>query len=240
MIHRKKIRIYQNKWHLLATIFIIATPFIALLIFSKITQITFSSLTGNLLLSIFRLLVAYFIALVLAWLFALASYKGKFSHIALPIFDVLQSFPSFAAMPIAVYFWGSSNVTIIFFLIITVIWPILFSIISSLKLIKHEWEEVVEITGLKGFNYFRYFLLPISIPGIITGSIIGLGEGWEALVGTEMIVNSKNGIGPFFQKFSNNAEITAFAILGLLLIIFLANKLIWLPLLEWSHKEMEE
>ena len=240
MTRVKRFKIYQTRWHLIATIVTILIPILALLIFAEVTQITLISLVINLILSISRLVSAYFIALILAWIFALASYKGNFSSIALPIFDVLQSFPSFAAMPIAVYFWGPSNQTIIFFLVITVIWPILFSVISSLRLIKHDWEEAVEIANLKGINYFRHFLIPASIPGIITGSIIGLGEGWEALVGTEMIVNAKNGVGPFFQKFSSNPIITAFAILGLLLIIFSVNKIIWLPLLELSHKKMEE
>ncbi len=240
MIHQRKFKIYQNKLHIAVTIATILVPLLCLLIFAKITQLTLPYLISNLSISISRLFISYIIALVLAWIFALISYKGKLSNVTLPVFDVLQSFPSFAAMPIAVYFWGPSNSTIIFFLIITIIWPILFSVISSLKLIKHEWEEVVDLAGLKGFNYFRYFLLPASVPGIITGSIIGLGEGWEALVGTEIIVNSKHGVGPFFQTFSNNPQITAFAILGLLLIIFSVNKLVWLPLLEWSHKSMEE
>ena len=240
MTRAKKFKIYQTRWHLIATIVTIFIPILALLIFAKVTQITLISLVINLTLSIGRLTSAYFIALILAWIFALISYKGNLSAIALPIFDVLQSFPSFAAMPIAVYFWGPSNQTIIFFLVITIIWPILFSIISSLRLIKHDWEEAADIANLSGFNYFKYFLLPVSIPGIITGSIIGLGEGWEALVGTEMIVNAKNGVGPFFQKFSQNPEITFFAIFGLLLIIFCINKLVWLPLLDFSHRKMEE
>ena len=140
----------------------------------------------------------------------------------------------------AVFLWGPSNTTVIFFLIITVIWPIFFSIISSLKLIKHDWQEVVHIVGLSGYNYLRYFLVPVTVPGLITGSIIGLGEGWEALIATELIVNIKPGLGDFFKVFSHNVPITAFGILGFLIFIFSINKIVWIPLLEWSHRKMEE
>ncbi len=37
---------------------------------------------------------------------------------------------------------------LILFLIVTIIWPIFFSVISSMKLIQKDWEEVVEIEGL--------------------------------------------------------------------------------------------
>lgn len=242
MTHResKRIKIYQSRLHILFTIFILVIPFLFLLVFSQFAGIATKTLFLDLFISVGRLIVAYVMATILGWLFAVSFYKGKRAIIALPIFDVLQSFPTFAALPMAVLFWGPSNTTIIFFLVITVIWPIFFSIISSLKLIKHDWQEAVEIAGLSGFHYLRLFLLPLTVPGLITGSIIGLGEGWEALVATELIVRIKPGLGSFFEIFSHNVPITAFGILGFLIFIFSINKIVWLPLLEWSHRKMEE
>lgn len=78
------------------------------------------------------------------------------------------------------------------------------------------------------------------MPGFITGSIVGLGEGWEALIATEIIVGMDTGLGNFFQTYSTNPKITAFGVLGFLILIFSINKVIWLPLLEWSHRKMEE
>lgn len=236
----KKFRIYQSRIHLLVTIFFIAFPFLFFLLFSNLVHIATTQLFGNIFVSLLRLMTAYFIAAFLGWVFAVSFFKGKRSIIALPIFDVLQSFPTFAALPLATYFLGVSNTTVILFLVITIIWPIFFSIISSLKLLQRDWEEAIEISGLSGFNYIRRFLWPASITGLITGSIIGLGEGWEALVATEIIVGIKSGLGSFFDQFSKNPAVTSFGILGLLFIIFSINKLIWIPLLELSHRRMEE
>lgn len=239
-MRRTHVKIYQSRWHLILTFFILAAPFLFFIFFSQIAQIAGPELITHIAFSILRLAIAYVIAASLAWLSAIFFYKGKRAAVILPIFDVLQSFPLFAALPLATFFWGQSNFTVIFFLVLAIIWPIFFSLISSLKLIHRDWEDAVKISKLKGFRYIWRFVLPVSIPGLITGSIIGLGEGWEALVATEIIVSIKTGVGSFFNRFSHDATLTAFGIFGLLLIIFALNKLLWLPLLEWSHRKMEE
>lgn len=232
--------IYHSWIHVVLTILVILIPFIFILIFSQYAKISTEKLFSDLFISLVRLIISYIIALLIAWVCAVAFYKGKRALIALPIFDVLQSFPSFAALPLAVYFLGSSTVTIIIFLTWAIIWPIFFSLLSSLKLVRNDLEEAATVARLKGVDYLRWFLLPVSLPGLITGSIIGLGEGWEALVATEIIVNAKTGLASFFLLYSQNTLITVFGIIGFLLLIFTINKLIWLPLLEYSHRLMEE
>ena len=233
-------RIYSSWWHLTATLGFIILPFLFLLVFSQFAHIAKSQLFYDVFVSFVRLFIAYIFAVLLGWGAAVSFWRGKRATIALPIFDVLQSFPTFAALPLAVYIWGVSNVTVIFFLVLTVIWPIFFSVVSSLKLAKREWEEAVELADLQGMAYIVNYIWPVTIPGVITGSIIGLGEGWEALVATEIIVGVRNGLGQFFQMFSTNSVITSFGILGFLIVIFSINKLVWFPLLEWSHRRMEE
>lgn len=237
---RSHIKIYRSRLHLIITMFFIVAPFIFLLVFSRLTEVATDILFSDLAISFLRLLAAYFISVVLAWLLAISFFHGKRASIALPLFDVLQSFPTFATLPLAVYFWGASNFTIIFFLILTVVWPMLFSIISSLRLIKKDWQEAVEISGISGLVYLKKFIFPVSIPGLITGSLIGLGEGWEALIATEIVVKEKIGLGSFFQTYASNPEITFLGILGFLIIIFSVNKLIWMPLLNWSHGKLED
>lgn len=237
---RSPMKIYRSRLQLAITLFFIVAPFLFLLIFSELTEVATNVLFDDLFVSFLRLLTAYSIAVVLAWILAISFFHGKRSLVALPMFDVLQSFPTFATLPLAVYFWGASNFTVIFFLILTVIWPMLFSIISSLRLIKQDWQEAVEISGISGMTYLKKFIFPISVPGLITGSLIGLGEGWEALIATEIVVQEKMGLGNFFQTYSTNPKITFFGILGFLILIFSINKLIWTPLLDWSHGKMED
>lgn len=237
---KHRIKIYNSRLHLALTIFFIVAPFIFLLLFARLTSVATSVLFGDLFVSFLRLLVAYSIAVIIAWVLAVSFFGGRRALIALPMFDVLQSFPTFATLPLAVYFWGASNFTVVFFLILTVIWPMLFSIIGSLRLIKHDWQEAVEMSGISGVTYMKKFIFPVSIPGLITGSLIGLGEGWEALIATEIVVKEKLGLGNFFLIYSSNPKITFLGILGFLILIFSINKLIWTPLLDWSHGKMED
>jgi NitT/TauT family transport system permease protein len=231
--------IYISRAHLLATILLVLGPFLFLLLFSRFAKIATGDLFRDVFVSAWRLAVAYSISATCAWIAATAFYRGTRAAIALPIFDVLQSFPTFALLPLAVRAFGASNFTVISFLIVTIVWPIFFSLIGSLKLIQRDWEEAVEISGLRGFRYLALFLWPVSVPGLITGTIIGLGEGWEALVATEIITKTPMGLGNFFERFSTNPSVTAFGILGLLFLIFSINKLVWLPLLERTHEMME-
>ncbi len=238
--HRKRKDVVYVSWrHVFVTLFVIVLPFVFFLVYSRLAHIASSTLFYDLLISVARLAAAYAIAVVIAWVCAALFYKGKASIIALPIFDVLQSFPTFAALPLAVFYWGSNNFTVIFFLVTAVIWPIFFSLISSLKSIRRDWEEAVEISRLKGFSYIKNFLWPISLPALVTGSIIGLGDGWEALVATEIIVRVRGGLGNFFGMYASDPTITVFGILGFLIFIFSISKLIWLPLLERSHAALD-
>jgi len=222
------------------TVFLLILPFAFFLFFARFTAISSTELFMNVGVSVMRLSSAYVIALVLAWTCAVLFYHGRRAVVALPLFDVFQSFPTFAVLPLATVFLGASHTTVVFFLVITIIWPIFFSIISSLHMIKHDWREAIEISQLSGMPYLKMFLLPITIPGLVTGSVIGLGEAWEAVIATEIIVGTKTGLGSFFNLFSHNPRITTFGILGFLILIFSINKLIWNPLMEWSHREMEE
>ena len=232
--------LYTSRLQLGLTIIFIATPFLFLLLLALFTQLTVTGLFIDFSISIWRLAIAYIIAVSLAWILALVFASGSRSKIALPLFDILQSFPTFAIVPIVVLTFGATTLTIIIFLVITVIWPILFSIVNALKLIKKEYHEVAEIYGLRGWKKLRYFSLPASIPGVVTGSMIGLGEGWEALVATEIIMKSKSGLGNFFEQNSTNGIFTALGILGLMLIIFSLNRLLWAPILNRVYTRMEE
>jgi ABC-type nitrate/sulfonate/bicarbonate transport system permease component len=238
--HTNRFHLYTKKWHILFAFSVIALPLLFFVGFSRFTDIALSSIFANIGISVTRLFVAYAIAAVLGWGCAVLFYRGKISTVMLPVFDVLQSVPTFAALPIAVLAWGKTNFTVIFFLVLAIIWPIFFSVLSSLRMVRGDYEEAVQIYGLRGWKKVRYFLFPASIHGLVTGSIVGLGDAWEALITTEIIVGLATGLGSFFQLFSSNAEITLFGIVGLLLVIFTINKMIWLPLLEKSHSLAEE
>lgn len=232
--------IYNSRAHVLVTISFLVVPLLFLLLFAQVTTLTVADILTDFSSSIVRLLVAFVIAVTLAWALALLFSTGKKANVALPLFDIMQSFPTFALVPLAVLTFGAGNGTVVFFLVITIIWPLLFSIVNAIKLVKKEYWEVAEIYNLSGINRLRYFLLPASVPGVVTGSIIGLGEGWEALIATEIILHTTVGLGSFFQANTTNTTITALGIMTLMIIIFSINRLVWSPILARVYHKMQE
>jgi ABC-type nitrate/sulfonate/bicarbonate transport system permease component len=193
--------------------------------------------------SLSRITIAYLIALVISLVLALLiTTKEKVENIFLPIFDVLQSFPSFALFPALIVALRSSEVIIISVLVITIIWPIMFSIISGIKNRREDLEEAATIFGAKGLKRIIHFTLPELAPSIVTGSIVGWGEGWEFIVGAELLVKTNIGIGNYlgFLGTTRQNTLLAFGILILLFLLFILNKLLWLPLLTKTTKYQSE
>jgi NitT/TauT family transport system permease protein len=157
----------------------------------------------------------------------------------LPILDVLQSFPSFVLFPILIIaLKNSPNIIIVSVLVITIIWPIVFAIISGIKGKRTDLEEAATIFGATGAKRFFNFTLPVLFPSIVTGSLVGWGEGWEFIIGAELLVHTRIGVGQYLGDISSagKTQLLLFGILLLLFLLFIINKLIWLPLLHRSTR----
>jgi len=233
--NKKKSSLISVAWILL---FLIALT--TVVNFSKLNALTFFEGFG---VSLARISIAYIIALILSCIIALLiTSNEKVENLTLPVFDVLQSFPSFALFPLMVASINSSEVIIISVLIIAIIWPILFTIIGGIKNRREDLEEAATIFGAKGFKRLIYFTYPELSPSIVTGSIVGWGEAWEFIIGAELLVNAKVGIGSYLGQLGNNKEnlLLVFGILVLMILLFIINKLIWLPLLDKTTKYQSE
>lgn len=193
---------------------------------------------SGLLVSLARVSIAYVLGLVVSIVLALVVTSHKqLETIFLPVFDVLQSFPSFALFPILVGALAREpNEVIVMVLALEIIWPILFAILSGIKGRRRDLEEAATVFGAVGGRRLFAFTLPMLLPSIVTGSIVGWGEAWEFIIGAELLVQTRHGVGQFLGQLGADQQTTALAygITLLMLFLFLINKLIWLPLLERS------
>lgn len=228
------IRIYRRRFQLSLTLILSLLVFVLLILFARSAQIDLKTLILGLASSTYRVVIAYLISLIVGVLVALVVTKNQFlEDLLLPILDVAQSFPSFAILPIAILWFGATDFTAIFFLVITILWPVLFNVVAGVKNIRGDMAEAAEIFGAKGWKKLVHFLFPALLPAIVTGSIVGWGEAWEAIVGAE-IIGITVGIGAFLAQASKAGEASVLTVgIGILLFfIFFLNKLIWLPLLK--------
>ncbi len=190
--------------------------------------------------SFLRVSVAYAVALVLAVALALAvTARASVETALLPILDSLQSFPSFALFPLlADALERSPESVIITVLVITMIWPILFTLIGAMKNRREHLEEAATLFGATGWRRLGAFTLPQLWPAIVTGSIVGWGEGWEFIIGAELLVHVRQGVGQYFGALgeTHQSVLLAVGILLLMLFLFVMNKLFWLPILDHATR----
>ncbi len=203
--------------------------------------VDWSTLTDAVLYTTYRLILAYGLALILGTSIALLVGWGPFADALFPFFDILQNIPSFALIPFFIYFLGYTDLMIILFAVSSIIWPILFAVLAAIKSAHTDLNDAATIFGARGLRRIRYYLTPLSLPAILTGSIVGIAIGWESVIGAEIITNI-TGFGAFIKDASatgvNQAAIAG--MLVILIIVFLINRLVWAPLLSESSRRYAE
>ncbi len=203
--------------------------------------VSWLTLTDAVLRTTYRLILAYGIALALGVSIALVVGWSPFGDVLFPFFDILQNLPSFALIPLFIYFFGFTDMMIILFAVSSIIWPILFSVLTAIKSAHTDLNDAATIFGAHGMSRILYYLAPLSYPAILTGSIVGIAIGWESVIGAEIISNVA-GFGAFIKgaDVSGISQAAVAGMLAILVIVFFVNRLIWAPLLAGSSKRYAE
>ncbi len=185
----------------------------------------------------YRLALAYGLALTLGVTIALLVGWSPFMDLLFPVFDTLQNIPSFALFPLFIYAFGMTDVMIILFAVTSIIWPILFAVLTAIRGAHRDLTDAATIFGATGWREVTDYLAPIAFPAILTGSIVGIAIGWEAVIGAEIIANT-GGFGAFIESAgASGLSPSALAgAIGILIIVFTVNRLVWAPLLTDSSR----
>ncbi len=242
MRYTHNLALVRRRQHSLAISLTITAVLIVLIIFLGFTTLDASQFFFGFFLSFSRVLAAYGFAMVIAMaLLLLATSSPAIESIAVPILDALQSFPSFALFPLLIVWFGKSSLDVIIVLVIEMVWPILFSLLTAKKQLREDTLEAASIYQAKGWRFFRYVFLPLLFPSLVTGSIVAWGEAWETVIGAEIIVKVM-GVGSYLSQSGERGQtqILLIGIVLLLAILFILNKYIFLPLLNLSTKYQQE
>jgi len=205
------------------------------------SSVSWAVLGNALLHTTYRLAFAYVIAVTLGVALALIVGASPFSDTLFPIFDILQNIPSFALLPFFIYFLGYTDSMIVLFAVTSIIWPILFAVLAAIKSAHTDLSDAATIFGARGLKRIRFYLAPLSLPAILTGSIVGIAIGWEAIIGAEIIAKIV-GFGGFIETASASGvnQTTLAGMLAILIIVFIINRVVWAPLLAESSKRYAE
>lgn len=203
-----------------------------------------------------RLAIAYGISLVVAiGMGVLAAEHKRFAAIFFPLYDIGQGVPILALFP--VIFLGLNELigiprialelTCIIMLVLDMIWYMFLNIVSAVKNIPAEINEVGQLLGFRGIKRITHLVIPSILPAIVTGSILSWGTGWNTIIFAEYLPSTEPtipplsipGLGSLLDKAGyeyGNTVILVFMLGIIAAIVLLMEALVWRRLLRKFEK----
>jgi nitrate/nitrite transport system permease protein len=113
-----------------------------------------------------------------------------------PVVQVLRTVPPLAWFPISLMVFQDANISAIFVIFITAIWPIIINTAVGIREIPQDYTNVARVLRLSKRAYIRNIVVPATVPYVFTGLRIAVGLAWLAIVAAEML-KADGGIGYF-------------------------------------------
>jgi NitT/TauT family transport system permease protein len=124
------------------------------------------------------------LGLVLGW-------YGRAFRALNPMIQVFRPISPIAWIPVAILWFGVTDVAPIFLIFLASVFPITVSAIAAVQNVQPVYVRAAQNFGLSRLQLFRRVIFPAALPQVITGIRIALGVAWLVVVAAEMIaVNS--------------------------------------------------
>ena len=111
-----------------------------------------------------------------------------------PMFQMLRPISPIAWIPLAILWFGVGNVSPIFLIFISSVFPMIVQTTSGVHTIERRYLRAAANFGVSRAVLFRQVVIPAVLPQIIVGMRIGIGVAWLVVVAAEMIA-LRSGLG---------------------------------------------
>jgi NitT/TauT family transport system permease protein len=137
-----------------------------------------------------------------------------------PLFQILRPISPIAWIPIAILWFGVGDVSPIFLIFISSVFPMIVQTTAGVHTIERRYLHAAQNFGVSRYTLFRRVVIPAVLPQIIVGMRIGLGVAWLVVVAAEMIA-LRSGLGYLIMDSRNAGNrydlvIAAMIIIGLI------------------------
>lgn len=186
--------------------------------------------------SVGRAIVGFLVAVVIATPLGLLVAKVSFVRRAIgPLLSGMQSLPSVAWVPAAVLWFGLTDATIYFVVLLGSVPSIANGLVSGIDQVPPILGRVGDVMGAGRLASARLILLPAALPGYIAGCKQGWAFAWRSLMAAEIIATSPQlgvGLGAYLKEGSdvNNIAGVISAIVLILLVGVGIELLVFKPL----------
>ena len=168
------------------------------------------------------------IGIILAFAFSsLAVVNSVFYDIYSLIVSIFDLIPGVALLPLAILWFGIGEMTIIFIMIHSIIWPMSRSIIDGFNSVSRLYIESGQNIGLRGFSLVKGVYFPAAFTHVLSGMRIGWARAWRALISVEMIFGTTgSGAGIGWYIYMRRAHVDISGVLGALIVIILTGVIV--------------
>lgn len=175
--------------------------------------------------SFYRLGVGLVVGLVIGTAIGLAmGVSHVWERIATPLMNFGLATPGIAFIPLAILWFGLTDLTVISILIVEVVLVVMLMTWTAVRGVDKAVVAAARTMGFRGMKMFVQVLLPASLLGIIGGYRMAFSRAWRALIGCEMLAGVAGGLGyriavsqTEFQSPRVYAGIIVIGVIGILL-----------------------
>ena len=152
-----------------------------------------------------------------------------------PLITGLQVLPSIAWVPAAILWFGISDGTVYFVILLGAVPSIINGLVSGVDQVPPLYRRVGTVLGAGRWQMVRYVILPAAMPGYVAGLRQGWAFSWRSLMAAELIVNSPNlgvGLGSLLDqgRLLNEMTLVVAGILGILVVGIAVELCLFAPL----------
>ena len=168
--------------------------------------------------SLFRVGTGFGLALLLAVPLGLwMGWVGGAYRTLNPIFQMLRPISPIAWIPLAILWFGVGDVSPIFLIFISSVFPMIVQTTSGVHTIERRYLRAAANFGVSRTALFRQVVIPAVLPEIIVGMRIGIGVAWLVVVAAEMIA-LRSGLGYMIMDSRNAGNRYDLVIAGMIII----------------------
>ena len=168
--------------------------------------------------SLFRVGAGFLLAMVFAIPLGLwMGWAGGAYTTLNPIFQMLRPISPIAWIPLAILWFGVGDVSPIFLIFISSVFPMVLQTTSGVHTIERRYLRAAANFGVSRTVLFRQVVILAVLPQIIVGMRIGIGVAWLVVVAAEMIA-LRSGLGYMIMDSRNAGNRYDLVIAGMIII----------------------
>jgi NitT/TauT family transport system permease protein len=151
-----------------------------------------------------------------------------------PIISGLQVLPSVAWVPAAIIWFGLSDATVYFVVLMGAIPSIINGMLAGVDQIPPQLRRAGHVLGARGWTMASKVVLPAALPGYLAGLKQGWAFSWRSLMGAELIAIGGSigfGLGSLLEqgRTVSNMAVVMVAVLSILVVGILVELLFFNP-----------